>query len=110
MISLTKSEIYLLSTRIKQEFMYRIQNGTKNVEFRATTAFWDTRCTNAMKYLKDGKEVHLTLICGRSVFKIRVMAVGKMTTGPHFWDQYSLGDQPWTPGEVWAILMGEFLI
>lgn len=105
------SDVYHLSTRIRKDYMYRIRNGTKNVEFRPPTQFWETRCTRAMKFLKAGKEVHLVLLNGKTRLELNVMAIGKMTTGPNFWDNFSLGtvSQSWTPGEVWAILMGDII-
>lgn len=116
MINLSKTrllstDIYHLSTRIKATYFYRIKSGDKNVEFRPTSAFWETRCTRAQKFLKAGKEVHLVLLNGDKKLKVQVLAVGKMATGPHFWDHFTLGNvtQDWATDHVWAILMGEIL-
>ena len=108
---LQSSDEYHLCTRITWEYMEKIWWGTKTIEYRPPSEYWNGRCRKAMKFLKAGKDVELILLCGKKSMRISVIALGKVKTGPRFWDMFSLGTvkQSWTPCEVWAIILGDLI-
>jgi hypothetical protein len=105
------SDEYHICVRITWEYMEQIWKGTKKVEYRPPSEFWNTRCSQAKKFLKAGKDVDAILLCGKKSITVRVIACGLVVTGPRFWDMFSLGtvSQAWTPCSVWAIILGEVI-
>jgi len=107
--SVLSAEVYHISARISNKWLWEIYKGRKTVEFRVNSEFWSHRCKKAQKMIKNKVPVILILICGPSVIRVEVEGIGLAIVRGRFWDERHMdpGDPDASYHEVWTLLLGD---
>ena len=65
-----------ITTTIKQEYMDKILNGTKKVEYKKAKDFWNKR----LEKLINEENVIINFVCGKRFYKYKVIKIIKINS------------------------------